>query len=170
MNKQQITRLLNSYTINELEYNFIYSFLNSLKKTVPKSGTIANYINDGKVNDQLLDKIFFKDIYDLTNSLEFLVPKSDKKVNGAFFTPNFIVRFMINSSKLSPGQKVLDPCCGSGSFLLGALNYFLENFKLQLKNVLKSSLFGIDICEYNIIRTKLILSLFAYMHNEVTND
>jgi len=152
MNQHQIKRLLNSYTINELEYNFIFSFLNSLKKKVPQSGTISNYINNGEVNDKLLDKISFKDIYALTNSLEFLVPKSDKKVNGAFF------------------QKVLDPCCGSGAFLLGALNYFVENLKLPLKTVLNSSLFGIDICEYNIIRTRLILSLYSYMHDEVTND
>ena len=91
MNQNQIKRLLNSYTINELEYNFIFSFLNSLKKKVPQSGTIFNFINNGEVNDKLLDEISFKDIYALTNSLEFLVPKSDKKVNGAFFTPNYIV-------------------------------------------------------------------------------
>jgi hypothetical protein len=59
-----------------------------------------------------------------------------KKAGGVFYTPEYIVRYMVESTvgKLIEGKtpkqiakiKILDPASGSGSFLLGAYTYLLE--------------------------------------------
>lgn len=59
-----------------------------------------------------------------------------KKAGGVFYTPQFIVDYMVKSTlgKLCKGKRpsqisglrVLDPACGSGSFLLGAYAFLLD--------------------------------------------
>ncbi|HWQ82939.1 MAG TPA: Eco57I restriction-modification methylase domain-containing protein, partial [Anaerolineales bacterium] len=64
-----------------------------------------------------------------------------KKAGGVFYTPTFIVEYIVRHTlgKLLEGRKpgevsvgrgaplrVLDPACGSGSFLLGAYQYLLD--------------------------------------------
>jgi len=59
-----------------------------------------------------------------------------RKAGGVYYTPTYIVNYIVENTvgKLlegkTPGQvaniKVLDPACGSGSFLLGAYQYLLD--------------------------------------------
>lgn len=46
---------------------------------------------------------------------------TQKKELGQFFTPKKIVDFMYDLVSLCPTWKVIDPACGEGTFLLGAL-------------------------------------------------
>ena len=43
-----------------------------------------------------------------------------KAERGQFFTPRPLVELMVDLAGVRPGQKVLDPTCGSGSFLVAA--------------------------------------------------
>ncbi len=59
-----------------------------------------------------------------------------RKAGGVYYTPGYIVDYIVEKSvgKLCEGKtpkqvsalKILDPACGSGSFLLGAYKYLLE--------------------------------------------
>ncbi len=59
-----------------------------------------------------------------------------KKAGGVFYTPSFIVEYIVKNTvgKLLEGKtpktastlRILDPACGSGSFLLGAYKYLLD--------------------------------------------
>ncbi|MBP7736293.1 MAG: N-6 DNA methylase [Spirochaetes bacterium] len=59
-----------------------------------------------------------------------------RKAGGVYYTPEYIVRYIVENTVgeavkgLSPEQigkiKILDPACGSGSFLIGALDYLIE--------------------------------------------
>ncbi|RHX77470.1 Eco57I restriction-modification methylase domain-containing protein [Leptospira yasudae] len=59
-----------------------------------------------------------------------------RKAGGVFYTPEYIVNYIVKNTVgkridgLSPEEikkiKIVDPACGSGSFLLGAYNYILE--------------------------------------------
>lgn len=52
---------------------------------------------------------------------------AERKARGAYFTPTKIVQKIINNIKFSSGD-ILDPCCGSGNFLLQLpANVKLEN-------------------------------------------
>lgn len=41
-----------------------------------------------------------------------------RKATGAYYTPNFIVRKLVDSLSIQSGSTILDPCCGTGNFLL----------------------------------------------------
>ena len=59
-----------------------------------------------------------------------------KKAGGVFYTPTYIVEYIVKNTvgKLLDGKtpkkaeslRILDPACGSGSFLLGAYQYLLD--------------------------------------------
>ena len=79
-----------------------------------------------------------------------------KKAGGVYYTPQYIVEYIVENTvgklcKDKTPQKVselriLDPACGSGSFLLGAYNYLLNwhliyYIKLKDKNRLKDQIY-----------------------------
>ena len=87
---------------------------------------------------------------------------------GQFFTPRNIVRFAVNMMQPDSSMRVLDPACGSGGFLLNAMDYVRtyaeENYSdlLEIYNHWhdfgKNRLFGIEInnqiarvCKMNMI-------------------
>ena len=45
---------------------------------------------------------------------------------GQYFTPRKVVEFMVKMVTLHHEERVLDPACGSGGFLLHAMDYILE--------------------------------------------
>ncbi|OGS96809.1 MAG: restriction endonuclease subunit R [Gallionellales bacterium RIFCSPLOWO2_02_FULL_57_47] len=59
-----------------------------------------------------------------------------KKAGGVFYTPAYIVKYIVEhtvgkllqdkTSKQAAGIAILDPACGSGSFLIGAYQYLLD--------------------------------------------
>lgn len=51
----------------------------------------------------------------------------EKDENQQFFTPRMIVDFMIHMVKPKSYQKFCDPACGSGGFLIRALEYISQN-------------------------------------------
>ncbi len=87
---------------------------------------------------------------------------------GQFFTPREVVQFAVDMMQPDATMKVLDPACGSGGFLLNAMDkvshYAEENFTdpIQIYNhwhsFAKDNLFGIEIndqiarvCKMNMI-------------------
>ena len=102
----------------------------------------------------LCSSLEINDLKTLENHLELLIPKNDRKLNGAFFTPNYIVDFIINETKPTEYEKCLDPSCGCGAFLIGLVEYFKRNFSKSIKEILKQNIYGADILDYNVDRTK----------------
>jgi type I restriction-modification system DNA methylase subunit/predicted type IV restriction endonuclease len=119
-----------------------------------------------------------------------------KKAGGVYYTPTYIVDYIVKSTvgKLLEGKspkqiatvRVLDPACGSGSFLIGAYQYLLDwyrdryledgpqkhkteivpdtvgNWRLTLgekKKILTRHIFGVDIDSQAVEVTKLSLLL-----------
>ena len=87
---------------------------------------------------------------------------------GQFFTPRNIVRFAVDMLPPKGSLRVLDPACGSGGFLLNAMDYVRayaeQNYTNTLENYnhwhdfAKDRLFGIEInnqiarvCKMNMI-------------------
>ncbi|TWV83103.1 N-6 DNA methylase [Moraxella sp. VT-16-12] len=53
---------------------------------------------------------------------------------GQFFTPRTIVEFMTEILDPQEGERVCDPCCGSGGFLINAFEYIRESIKQSIEN------------------------------------
>ena len=173
MNKSLINELLNSHDIDLIEAHLIYSFLRNKELNINESPVISDLLKNFTPNPQIYIQISTLDITNLKlleNYLELLIPKADRKINGAFFTPSYIVEFIIKEVSPKLDDKCLDPSCGCGAFLIGLVEYYKANYKKSVKEIIKENIFGSDILYYNVIRAKIILSLYGLLNNERIED
>jgi hypothetical protein len=118
-----------------------------------------------------------------------------RKAGGVYYTPQYIVDYIVKNTvgKLIEGKtpkevstlKIVDPACGSGSFLIGAYNYLLDWHKnyysdngkpskgkkdnpltpegnlttAEKKRILLTNIYGVDIDVNAVEVTKLSLLL-----------
>ncbi|HDH07886.1 MAG TPA: restriction endonuclease subunit M [Gammaproteobacteria bacterium] len=147
----------------------------------------------GQVYEQFLGKVIR-----LTGKHRAVVEEKPevKKAGGVYYTPTYIVDYIVKHTvgKLLEGKtarqaanlKVLDPACGSGSFLIGAYQYLLDWYrdwyvndgpekhkKLlyqghggewrlgtdERKRILLKNIYGVDIDSQAVEVTKLSLLL-----------
>jgi hypothetical protein len=68
-------------------------------------------------------------LFTLSQVYEGLLLKMGEKGNdgGQFFTPREVIRAMVKVIDPKVGEKVYDPCCGTGGFLAQAYEYMSEN-------------------------------------------
>lgn len=107
---------------------------------------------------------------DVINLFEITIPTKDVVVNGAIYTPKFIREYIVNNSlsplKINPEVIIADIACGSGAFLYTAARFIKSKTQYSLYDIYKSNIYGLDISEYAIERTKILLSLFAITEGE----
>ncbi|MBN1653128.1 MAG: N-6 DNA methylase [Deltaproteobacteria bacterium] len=150
----------------------------------------------GQVYEQFLGKVIR-----LTEGHRAVVDDKPevKKAGGVYYTPTYIVDYIVRNTveklveKKTPKQvstlRVLDPACGSGSFLIGAYQYLLDwhlewyskndpkkwvkgkspalyqnsiGYKLTVaerKRILLNNIYGVDIDSQAVEVTKLSLLL-----------
>ncbi len=80
---------------------------------------------------------------------------------GVVLTPSHITDLFCELVDLKPDDVVLDPCCGTGGFLVAAMNKMLENAQTdaQRKHIRQKQLYGFEILEnmFSIATTNMIL-------------
>lgn len=173
MNKSIINELLNSHEINLIEKHLIYSFLQNNNLESNQSPIVSELLAHFKTEPEIYLLVLTLDIKDLKlleNYLELLIPKNDRKVNGAFFTPTYVVDFIIKEVSPKNKDKCLDPSCGCGAFLIGLVEYYQKTFNKSIKETIKENIYGSDILNYNVKRSKIILSLFGLLNNEIIEE
>ena len=112
---------------------------------------ILPFINDKSTSGQDLLNLFFV-------TFNKYVGKSDK--NQAF-TPDHITDFMAKITGVNKHSVVLDPCCGSGSFLVRAMTQALDDCATAAEQdkVKKHQIFGIEFDEnvYGLATTNMLI-------------
>ena len=173
INKGIINDILKTQDIDVIEKHLVYSFIQSNNLDFEKSPIIKELLNDFEPLTDVylkLSALEISDLKQLENYLELLIPKTDRKVNGAFFTPTYIVDYIIREVAPKEEDKCLDPSCGCGAFLIGIAEYYQKNYRKPIKKTIKENIFGSDILDYNINRSKTILSLLGLQNNEVIEE
>jgi methylase of polypeptide subunit release factors len=105
----------------------------------------------GKLFPYRFDKI---PVQLISSVYEAFLKSEDKKSKGIYYTPSFLVEFMLSHTlrekvKENPHARVLDPACGSGAFLVESFKMIIDalpgnpGFEAK-KRILESQLFGID--------------------------
>jgi len=101
---------------------------------------------------------------------EDLIPAEERHRLGQFYTPKPIAELIVKWCIRSPDDRVLDPGCGSGTFLVEAYKRLTE-FKLkkpyaQIKHVpedihrqILRQLYGVDINEFPVHLTAMNLAM-----------
>jgi type I restriction enzyme M protein len=64
---------------------------------------------------------------------EAIVGKNLQGTRGEFFTPRNAVKMGIRILDPKPGDKCIDPACGTGGFIVVILNYMAEKVRLNLR-------------------------------------
>lgn len=109
-----------------------------------KSGTlmrqVVNKLNEGIDFNTQQDRHLFNDIYE-----SILRDLQSAGNAGEFYTPRPVTQFIVDMVNPQLGEKLLDPACGTGGFLICAL----EHLRNQIKNVednrlLQESILGIE--------------------------
>jgi len=150
INKAEKLALLNRNVLGDqyVRQLSIESFREVLKFI---ENNILPFINDKSTSGQDLLNLFFV-------TFNKYVGKSDK--NQAF-TPDHITDFMSKITGVNKHSIVLDPCCGSGSFLVRAMTQSLDDCATanEQENVKKHQIFGIEFDEniYGLATTNMLI-------------
>lgn len=123
-------KVLDDQDIATLTYEEIKDILEFI------DSNIVPYINDKNTAGQDLLNLFF-------TTFNKYVGKSDK--NQAF-TPDHICDFMSKAVGVNKNSRVLDPCCGSGAFIVRAMTDAMDDCEAEAErdNVKKNQIFGIE--------------------------
>lgn len=135
---------------------------------------LENRIRDGYILRQIIDhisKISFVST-DNINTMALLYEDMLAELrdaagsNGEFYTPRPVIRFIVEQIKpnLLKSETVLDPACGTGGFLIGALEYMNRHVKTKAhqKRLHDHTLIGTDkkpmpyhLCVMNMLLHKI---------------
>lgn len=168
-----ITTLLKQYSWRIIEPHIIYFYLNERSLNYQKSELLNSYFSDFTKDENIYSQVKELDIVclkDLESILELLIPQSDKIVNGAFFTPSYIVDFIVKTVHPEESSKCIDLSCGGGAFLIGLCDYFRINFGKSIKLIVQENIYGADILDYNITRSKIMLTIYGLQNNEYLEE
>ena len=150
LNKAEKLALLNrnvldNQYVRQLKIDAIREILKFIKDN------ILPFINDKSTSGQDLLNLFFV-------TFNKYVGKSDK--NQAF-TPDHITDFMSKITGVNKHSVILDPCCGSGSFLVRAMTQALDDCATgaEQENIKKHQIFGIEFDEniYGLATTNMLI-------------
>jgi type I restriction enzyme M protein len=101
----------------------------------------------------------------MDDAFEYLLPAEAKKKKGQFFTPRHVVEMCVRMLNPRRTEYVMDPACGSGGFLLHAMDWCYpakdtKSRELRKFKYASKFLWGIDF-ETSAARTSRALMLIA---------
>jgi adenine-specific DNA-methyltransferase len=182
---QQILRYLKDYSYDTWDVNrlLVSSFLRVNNISGVQNKFIQDYIifeNDGLEysHQSGFIKLFTSEkfgIEDLIELFEFVISPLDKEVNGAIYTPEYIRRYIVDNALLkkhNQNDKHLadlifgDIACGCGGFFKTIVEVLKNQTDKSYFEIFSQNIFGLDIQEYSIVRTKILLCLIAITDNE----
>lgn len=177
---QNIIKYLKKYSYDTKDINrlLVSAFLDINKIDKVNNKFIKNYIiHEDTELEQLnefltiLNKETFY-IEDLIEFFEFVISPKDKEVNGAVFTPEFIRKYIVEKSLKNQENKNInnlifgDIACGCGGFFKTITEFLKAKTNKSYFEIYKDNIFGLDIQDYSITRTKILLCLLAITNEE----
>ena len=101
----------------------------------------------------------------MDDAFEYLLPTEAKKKKGQFFTPRHVVEMCVRMLNPTRKEYVMDPSCGSGGFLLHAMDWCYpandnEQREMRKHKYAAKYLWGVDF-EQRAAKTSRALMLIA---------
>ncbi|WP_294297445.1 N-6 DNA methylase [uncultured Chryseobacterium sp.] len=184
---QNILKYLREYSYKEQDINrlLVSSFIRINGIGEVNNRFIRTFlINNENVKEyeQLQQFITFFDIdFDielLLELFEFVISPEDKEVNGAVFTPNYIREYIVSNvfnDFISQGRDLNelrfgDIACGCGGFFKTIAEEYRVKLNKSYFDIYNENIFGLDIQNYSITRTQILLCLHAIINGEDRNE
>ena len=166
-------------TVNRL---FVSAFIDSNGMVTPKSAFLSKYCIDKynadyevfqKVCEHIRDEYGSKiSLEILVKLFEFVISPADRIVTGAVYTPKDVRGAILQKALGDKYEeelkniRIADISCGCGGFLMDASLWIHHHTGKTYREIFKENIWGIDIQEYSIERTKILLSLLALYDGE----
>lgn len=161
----------------------VSSFVITHNLTIEKQNFLYKYLIKSDAEDLLnLIKIIKHSpgkfaMEELVEVFEFVISPADKEVNGAVYTPAFIREYIINRVLTHYRKEewcdllYADLSCGCGGFFYSLIKIIKRHIPdMLIAEFIRSNLLGIDIKEYSVERTKILLALYALQEGEDLHD
>ncbi len=170
-----------STTPKDVDRLIISAFLEINKLELKKNKLLKSYFISSKSKveySSLLEfisainvdtKVFgFEELIEL---FEFVISPADRIINGAIYTPQNIRSFIVSEAfkkinALDNSIKISDIAMGCGGFLFNASIELKNRIGKNFSEIFRNHIIGLDIQEYSVNRTKLLLSLLALKSGE----
>lgn len=101
------------------------------------------------------------------DAFEVILGSSLRGNKGQFFTPRNVASTMIQILDPQPNEKILDPACGAGGFLITSLKQINQVNGDKLTPITSNTLFGIDKDFFLVKIAKLYLSILGVHENTI---
>lgn len=175
-----IKMMYESKPSNDQELTFTLSEFEKEEKAYKKSnnGNFIDYLFDRVKEEYEDDNVFDKrdvirikresflsiiktlqniNLYDADEDVkgvafESFLGKTFRGELGQFFTPRSIVNYMIHVLDIKEGEKIGDPCCGSGGFLISAFDYVQNKIDRDIQDQIDILLKSDDRDKYKKIK------------------
>lgn len=128
---------------------------------------LREYFNGGEDVDEGEDVA--DSVEELAGRMDELIPEGTRKMNGAYFTPQYIIEAIFRTTRPGSGETVADISCGSGTFLLGAVNYYVREYGMTVRESLRN-IYGVDLLAENVRRAKVLIAIRALEGGEVVEE
>ena len=119
---RQAAELRNSYSLRIILESLCRSFLS---RTLPLNHPLLSRFNSeypqGSQLNWNLPASVTKEADVLGTVYQSLLSEGEKNKRGSYYTPDNIAKILVKDLKPIAGEHFLDPCCGSGVFLIEAL-------------------------------------------------
>lgn len=154
--------VINQLTVRQNRFLIEYSITQEQQEQWDALGKFIEIIN-GELHTFEIEK--------LIELFEFVISPSDRIVNGAIYTPVDIRDYIVEQSIHEiEGQlaniKISDISCGCGGFLYTSAKELKRRTQNSYEHIYQNQIFGLDIQEYSVTRSKLLLSLLAISEGE----
>lgn len=180
---RNIFRHLKTYSTQPFEVDrlIVSAFLEINQLTVLENRLLLEYsIRENQIQEWdslvkfikiIIDEIDAFDIEKLIELFEFVISPSDRIINGAIYTPSEIREYIIDQSfrregKILENVKIADIACGCSGFLYTAAKELKRKTDNNYQHIFENQIFGLDIQEYSVTRSKLLLTLLALSEGE----
>lgn len=175
--KKGVFTYLHSYSRSPLKINRLivsaFLFTNNLKQ-IRNEQLIPYLIKESDVDfKNLIEFLEINESFgfeELIELFEFVISPEEKIVNGAIYTPKYIREYITNQTfdefENLEEIKICDPACGCAGFLYTVSKELKRRTNLTYYEIFENNIFGLDIEQFSIERSRLLLLLLAVSNDE----
>ncbi len=153
--------IFSSYNVTNFTDNDFFHWVGSdvafphLKKAFRAIASQIDSYDFNEVNEDILKGVY-----------QELIDKDTRHSLGEYYTPDWLCEHIVDNLDIKKNSKLIDPSCGSGSFLRAAINKLKKNHPDLSANQLSSQVCGIDIHPLSVLiaKTTMLLALRDKIH------
>lgn len=162
---EDLKAAFNIYSNNDIENGVMCYYLDAFNKPYDMYYTHRAH----KIFNILKIKNTPTDLETVVDIFESLIKPDKKTENGIVFTPKYISDYIVESVlTLRPWDgksRFIDPGCGSGIFLISAVEKLHKKYNIPIDTIIEKYVFGIDVEPDNVRCCILALKLLSAKHN-----